>query len=106
MSEKTHFLCDDHEDSVPTKVLFYVQHSRSSSTSSEYSSPRARRSCCSKVSGSSFCKVSALVYLIGCVLVSALYVAIYGQSQQLFVSTEEVWVPGKVRMTTKNQGFF
>ncbi len=82
-------------------AVFYVQHSRSSSSSSRCHSgeekeveagrpPKRRRCAC-------LCKVSGLFYLVGCVLVSALYVAVYGQSQQYFAaSTEEVWVPGKV----------
>ena len=50
----------------------------------------------SRISGTCLCKFSAVIYLATCVMISALYVAIYGQSQQYFTS-EEVWVPGKVR---------
>lgn len=55
-----------------------------------------RKSIWKRVSGSALCKVTVVVYLLGCVLVSALYVALYGgQSQKLFAASD-AWIPGKV----------
>ena len=55
------------------------------------------------VTGGCLCKISLLVYLAVCILVSALYVAIYGQNQQPF---GEVWIPGKVGATPTMQEAF
>lgn len=58
--------------------------------------PTERKSVWKRVSGSALCKVTVIVYLLGCVLVSALYVALYGgQSQKLFAASD-AWIPGKV----------
>ena len=63
---------------------------------------RRKKSICKRVSGSFLCKVTALAYLVGCVLVSALYVALYGgQSQKLFAASD-AWIPGKVRREGEN----
>ena len=63
-----------------------------------------KSSVCQRVSGSALCKVTALAYLIGCVLVSALYVALYGgQSQKLFAASD-AWIPGKVRRRIEMEG--
>lgn len=48
-----------------------------------------------KLSGGCMLKLTAVAYLAACILVSALYVAIYGQHQP-YSSEEEVWIPGKV----------
>lgn len=77
------------------KVFFAAGQS---STSGEEDKRRAHSSWRRKVSGSCLCKLTAVVYLVACVIVSAIYVAIYGQSQQYFASNEETWVPGKVRV--------
>ena len=87
-------------------MLFLVQHTRKCSSCSASEDKGAgqsasqRRRCPDGVSGACLCKLSGLIYLVGCVLVSALYVAIYGQSQQYFTSPEDVWVPGKVLTVT------
>lgn len=47
-------------------------------------------------SGNRGCKIFALVYLAGCILVSAFYVIAYGKNQHAYFYTEEVWVPGSV----------
>lgn len=47
-----------------------------------------------KLSGGCMLKLTAVAYLAACILVSALYVAIYGQHQPY--NSEEVWIPGKV----------
>ena len=86
----------------PEKLFFLAgHHSRNSSTSSSLSSETERevreekedkeKGC--RITGGCLCKISLLVYLVVCILVSALYVAIYGQNQPLF---GEVWIPGKV----------
>ena len=86
------------------KKVFFVQHSRESSLSSSCGSleqetkdekVRTQKDCSSKITGSCLCKVSAVVYVGLCVLVSALYVAVYGQTQQYF-EPSNVWIPGKV----------
>lgn len=46
--------------------------------------------------GNRGCKIFALVYLVGCILVSAFYVIAYGKNQHAYFYTEEVWVPGTV----------
>lgn len=62
-----------------------------------------KKSVCKRISGSFLCKVTALAYLVGCVLVSALYVALYGgQSQKLFAASD-AWIPGKVRREGENE---
>lgn len=59
-----------------------------------------RKSIWKRVSGSALCKITVIVYLLGCVLVSALYVALYGgQSQKLFAASD-AWIPGKVYTCT------
>jgi len=90
----------------PEKLFFLAgHHSRNSSTSSSLSSETERevkeekegdkeKGC--RITGGCLCKISLLVYLMVCIIVSALYVAIYGQNQQLF---GEVWIPGKVMST-------
>ena len=59
--------------------------------------PAERKSFWKRVSGSALCKVTVIVYLLGCVLVSALYVAYGGQSQKLFAASD-AWIPGKVEI--------
>lgn len=55
-----------------------------------------RKSIWKRISGSALCKVTVIVYLLACLLVSALYVALYGgQSQKLFAASD-AWIPGKV----------
>ena len=57
-----------------------------------------RRSIFKRLSGSALCKMTVIVYIAGCVLVSALYVALYGgQSQKLFAASD-AWIPGKVSL--------
>lgn len=57
-----------------------------------------RKSIWKRVSGSALCKVTVIFYLLACLLVSALYVALYGgQSQKLFAASD-AWIPGKVGM--------
>jgi len=82
--------------------LFFLAgtHSRNSSTSSSEPDLRDEKAEEKKrchVTGGCLCKISLLVYLAVCILVSALYVAIYGQNQQPF---GEVWIPGKVGRAT------
>ena len=47
-------------------------------------------------SGNRSCKIFALVYLAGCIIVSAVYVVAYGKNQHVYFYSEEVWVPGTV----------
>ena len=49
-----------------------------------------------RVSGSPLCKVTVVVYLLGCVVVSALYVSLYGSSSQKMFAASDAWIPGKV----------
>lgn len=82
--------------------LFFLAgtHSRNSSTSSsepDLGDEKAEEKKRCHVTGGCLCKISLLVYLAVCILVSALYVAIYGQNQQPF---GEVWIPGKVGKAT------
>ena len=91
----------DPEDEVKQQSrekLFFLagHHSRNSSTSSsepdlKEEKVEEKKRC--HVTGGCLCKISLLVYLAVCILVSALYVGIYGQNQQPF---GEVWIPGKV----------
>ena len=61
-----------------------------------------RRSFWKRVSGSALCKVTVIVYLLACVLVSALYVALYGgQSQKMFAASD-AWIPGKVSFSRRD----
>ena len=94
----------DPEDEVKQQSrekLFFLagRHSRNSSTSSsepdlKEEKVEEKKRC--HVTGGCLCKISLLVYLAVCILVSALYVGIYGQNQQPF---GEVWIPGKVGAT-------
>lgn len=56
-----------------------------------------RKSVCKRLSGSALCKVTVIGYLLGCVLVSALYVALYGGPSQKMFAASDAWIPGKVR---------
>ena len=56
-----------------------------------------RKSIWKRVSGSGLCKVTVIVYLLSCVLVSALYVALYGGKSQEMFAASDAWIPGKVR---------
>ena len=95
------------------KVIFMKQHSRTSSESScsgdeqqadpilptkvveaTEDAPSSRR-----ISGRCLCKLSIVLYLLGCVLISTLYVIFYGNKQQIF--GEEAWIPGKVGVVAK-----
>jgi hypothetical protein len=104
------------DSKIEKKVIFLKQHSRTSSesscsgdeqqadpilptkvvgaTSSEDAAPPS-----SRVSGRCLCKLSIVLYLLGCVLISTLYVIFYGNKQQLF--GEEAWIPGKVGVVAK-----
>ena len=92
------------------KIFVLGHHSRSSSTSStsslsddEFTEVRPKKQlqelkqCRRRISGSCLCKITVLVYLAGCILVSALYVAIYGSKQQQQQFGNEAWIPGKVQ---------
>lgn len=50
-----------------------------------------RRRC--NLSGSCMCKLSVVVYLVTCILISALYVVFFGKNQAIF---GDAWIPGKV----------
>ena len=81
-----------------------VEPELSLSGEKQSSGEQKKSSVCQRVSGSALCKVTALAYLIGCVLVSALYVALYGgQSQKLFAASD-AWIPGKVRREVGMEG--
>lgn len=92
---------DDMKQQSREKLFFLAgTHSRNSSTSSSEPDLRDEKAEEKKrchVTGGCLCKISLLVYLAVCILVSALYVAIYGQNQQPF---GEVWIPGKVGRAT------
>lgn len=85
------------------KLFFIKEHSRSSSESSfngdEQADPilptkvEATGGPERRVTGRCLCKLSIVLYLVGCVLISTLYVIFYGNKQQLF---GEAWIPGKV----------
>ena len=92
------------------QTLYYVHNLHSTKvagTSVPFLPPRKkvqhreseeRKSIWKRVSGSALCKVTVIVYLLGCVLVSALYVALYGgQSQKMFAASD-AWIPGMVYM--------
>lgn len=98
------------------KVIFMKGHSRTSSESScsgdeqqadpilptkvvEAASSEDAAPSSSRVSGRCLCKLSIVLYLLGCVLISTLYVIFYGNKQQIF--GEEAWVPGKVGVVAK-----
>ena len=101
------------------KVIFMKQHSRTSSESScsgdeqqadpilptkvvgATGSEDAAPPSSSRVSGRCLCKLSIVLYLLGCVLISTLYVIFYGNKQQIF--GEEAWIPGKVGVVAKNK---
>lgn len=96
------------------RVIFLKRHSRTSSESScsgdeqqadpilptstkvepQENAPSSRR-----VSGRCLCKLSIVLYLLGCVLIATLYVIFYGNKQQIF--GEEAWIPGKVGVVAK-----
>ena len=96
------------------KVIFLKRHSRTSSESScsgdeqqadpilpakvekTEDAPPSRR-----VSGRCLCKLSIVLYLLACVVVSTLYVIFYGNKQQLF--GEEAWIPGKVGILARKK---
>ena len=94
------------------KVIFMKRHSRTSSESScsgdeQQADPilptkvveaTENTSSPSRVSGRCLCKLSIVLYLLGCVLISTLYVIFYGNKQQIF--GEEAWIPGKVGVVT------
>ena len=93
------------------KVIFMKQHSRTSSESScsgdeQQADPilptkvetTENVPSPSRISGRCLCKLSIVLYLLGCVLISTLYVIFYGNKQQIF--GEEAWVPGKVGVVT------
>lgn len=65
---------------------------REQSTLPQKSESSEPRRCC-KISGSCVCKLSVVVYLAMCILISALYVAFYGKNQAIF---GDAWIPGKV----------
>ena len=48
-----------------------------------------------RITGRCLCKLSIVVYLVGCVLISAMYVALYGPAQSKH-KAGEAWIPGKV----------
>ena len=88
------------------KVIYLKQHSRSSSESScsenEQENPILPPKVVSapdnsghqsRITGRCLCKLSIVFYLLGCVLISTLYVIFYGNKQQIF---GEAWIPGKV----------
>ena len=52
-----------------------------------------RRRC--NMSGSCMCKLSVVVYLVTCILISALYVVFFGKNQAIF---GDAWIPGKVSL--------
>ena len=58
--------------------------------------PEKKKSFWKRVSGSPLCKVTVVVYLLGCVVVSALYVSLYGSSSQKMFAASDAWIPGKV----------
>ena len=60
-----------------------------------------RKSIWKRVSGSGVCKVTVIVYLLSCVLVSALYVALYGGKSQEMFAASDAWIPGKVGYQSK-----
>ena len=97
------------ESKTEKKVIFMKQHSRTSSESScsgdeqqadpilptkVVSGEDAAPPSSSRISGRCLCKLSIVLYLLGCVLISTLYVIFYGNKQQIF--GEEAWIPGKV----------
>ena len=57
---------------------------------------RAQKAHRCKITGSGLCKASAVVYVGLCIVVSAVYVAVYGQTQQQYFESSDVWIPGKV----------
>lgn len=95
------------------KVIFMKQHSRTSSESScsgdeQQADPilptkvveaTENAPSSSRVSGRCLCKLSIVLYLLGCVLISTLYVIFYGNKQQIF--GEEAWIPGKVGVVAR-----
>ena len=97
---------DNDDTKSGKKVIYLKRHSRSSSESScdgdEQSDPilstkvepEEDRTCRSRVTGRCLCKLSILLYLLGCVLISTLYVIFYGNKQPGF---GEAWIPGKVK---------
>ena len=64
-----------------------------------------RKSIWKRLSGSALCKVTVVVYLLGCVLVSALYVALYGGHSQKMFASSDAWIPGKVGLQHKTGTF-
>lgn len=87
------------------KVIYLKNRSRSSSESSCSGDEQANpilptkvdtcedSGCRKRVTGRCLCKFSIVLYLLGCVLISTLYVIFYGNKQQIF---GEAWIPGKV----------
>lgn len=95
----------DNEQSGPEKlkkVAFAPHMIRERSLHSSRSEPerdeatRAQIVHRSGITGSCLCKASAVVYVGLCILVSAFYVAEYGQTQQQYFESSNVWIPGKV----------
>ena len=56
-----------------------------------------RKSIWKRVSGTALCKLIIIAYILSCVLVSALYVALYGGQSQTMFAASDAWIPGKVR---------
>ena len=93
--------------SVNKKVIYLKQRTRSSSESScsddeqvnpilptkVEPDPTTSAGGQRRVTGRCLCKLSIVFYLLGCVVISTLYVIFYGNKQQLF---GEAWIPGKV----------
>lgn len=67
----------------------------------EAKSPESDSCCHIKTSGTCFCKLFVVAYLIACLLVSALYVAIYGPNE-LYITPQKhpITIPSKVRRST------
>ena len=95
-----------------TKALYFVKSAEEKHTTAPCSPPpprkrdggperEERRSIWKRLSGSALCKVTVVVYLLSCVLVSALYVALYGGHSQKMFASSDAWIPGKVRFERK-----
>ena len=87
-----------------TKALYFVQSAEEKHTTAPPPRKRdggpereERRSIWKRLSGSALCKVTVVGYLLSCVLVSALYVALYGGHSQKMFASSDAWIPGKVR---------
>lgn len=100
------------------KALYFVQGAEfepnrvDEKQAAPFSPPRKRatpereeekKSIWKRLSGSALCKVTVVGYLLGCVLVSALYVALYGGHSQKMFASSDAWIPGKVRIDRGTQ---